>query len=255
MSEEILSLPPIPADRRVRYGDDASQFFDVYDAKPAARGLAVMVHGGFWRAKYDLLHASHLCAALAAAGFACANLEYRRVGNGGGWPASLDDIRAGVERASSVLNTANVLGATPVVLGHSAGGHLALRVGSELPAIKGVVALAPCADLDLAYQLHLSNDAVVEFIGGTPKQRKQGYAAADASRHAARVPRILVHGTNDDVVPISLSRFFMARRKHDKPRPELIELAGADHFDLIDPRSRAWSTVVGAVERLSQKKS
>ncbi len=244
MPTDILEQPPVAGDRRVAYGRDPSQFYDLFGPRGARRGLAVMIHGGFWRAKYDLQHASHACVALAEAGFAVVNLEYRRAGNGGGWPATLDDVRAGITHATGSI------GGAPIVLGHSAGGHLALRVAAEIPTISGAVGLAPAADLQLCYQLHLSNDAVVDFLGGTPTEKPAVYAAADAARTAAAVPRLILHGTKDDVVPIELSRSFMAQRRDDKPKPELIEL-DCNHFEPIDPRSVAWKEVIEAVERLT----
>lgn len=245
MPRDILAVRPVPADQRVPYGDDASQFLDLYVAKGKRRGSAAFIHGGFWRAKYDLLHASHICAALANAGIATANLEYRRAGNGGGWPATLEDLKRALVAARQHLPS------DAVVLGHSAGGHLALRVASEagLP-MRGAVGLAPAADLQLCYDLHLSHDAVVEFLGGTPENAAAQYAAADAKRHASSLRRVLIHGTADAVVPIALSRSFLSARAGDSPRPELVELAGVDHFALIDPESAAFQTVFAKVQEL-----
>jgi acetyl esterase/lipase len=244
MPRDILAVPPVPADQRVPYGDDPSQFLDLFTVQGKPRGAAAFIHGGFWRAKYDLTHASHLCAGLARAGIATASLEYRRSGNGGGWPATFDDLKAALTAARQHLPS------NPVVLGHSAGGHLALRLASAKVAMKGAIGLAPCADLQMAYHLHLSNDAVVEFLGGTPATAPGQYSAADAKLHPALLPRILVHGTADDVVPIALSQSFVSARVKDTPKPELIELAGTDHFALIDPEAEAFKTVLGSVERL-----
>jgi len=259
MSRDITAAPPIPADQRIAYGADTSQFFDLFlpasKAKPRESaaglisGLVVMIHGGFWRAKYDLAHVSHLCAALAAAGIATASLEYRRVGNGGGWPATFEDVRAGLAAVRKHF------AAAPAVIGHSAGGHLALCLAAdpqreETPAMKGVVALAPVADLQLAYALHLSNDAVVHFLGGTPSERPDAYAAADAARHASAIPRTLIHGTHDDVVPIALSQSYVEQRRADRGQLELVELADASHFDLIDPLAPAFKVVLESVLRL-----
>jgi acetyl esterase/lipase len=149
---------------RIHYCGDASQFFELWHPEQAVAGCVVFIHGGFWRAKYDLSHASAFCAALAARGIVTANLEYRRVGQpGGGWPGAFEDVVAGFKTASEHL------GRAPVVVGHSAGGHLALRLSSEPVVLKAVVALAPVADLRLAYQLNLSNGAVGEFLGGAPE--------------------------------------------------------------------------------------
>src|SRR2546423_15012853 len=96
-SEDILSLVPPKADARVAYGSDANQFVDLRLPKgTGAHALAIVIHGGFWRAKYDLGYAGHLSAALTAKGIATANLEFRRGGNAGrGWPGTFSDVRGG----------------------------------------------------------------------------------------------------------------------------------------------------------------
>jgi acetyl esterase/lipase len=248
MARDVSEIPPIVADERIAYGkDEANQFFDLWRpmGKPT-RGAAIVIHGGFWRAKYDLSHASHMCAALARAGIATASLEYRRVGNpGGGWPGTFEDVVAGYNAA------AKFLGATKAIaIGHSAGGHLALRMASEAVQMNGVVALAPVADLRAAYELHLSNDAVVEFLGGTPGLIPTIYDDACASKHASKVQRILVHGTADEVVPLNLSVQFMQARSLDVRRATLVSIPGADHMELIDPESTAWPIVMEAVGEL-----
>lgn len=238
MSEEILSLAPQPADRRVFYGEDPSQFFDLFTPAEFS-AIAVVIHGGFWRAKYDLLHTSHMCAALARSGLAVANLEYRRVGNGGGWPASYDDVRAGLAAVRRELGAQK----KTIVLGHSAGGHLALRLAADEPWLSGVIALAPVAVLRTAFDLDLSNGAVAEFLGGTPAEIPEAYEAACASRHPASVQRILLHGSSDEIVPLSMSREFEVARQQDPGTVWFMKLDECDHFDLIDPESRAWPIV------------
>jgi acetyl esterase/lipase len=242
MKRDITELAPVPAEKRIRYGEEPSQFFDVFLPRTKRLlGAAMMIHGGFWRAKYDLLHTSHLCAALAEAGIAVANLEYRRVGEaGGGWPGSYEDVLAGFDRVAHEFST------SLVVLGHSAGGHLALRMAVDRnPA--GVVALAPVADLEMAYRLNLSNGAAAEFVGGTPQSQPERFEAADPMRHSSDARRTLLHGTNDDVVPISLSESFLRARVVDPGEVRLARIEGADHFDVIDPQSEAWRIVVGSV--------
>ncbi len=95
-SDDILSLAPPRADARVAYGGDSNQFLDLRVPKTGKAAWAgYRIHGGYWRAKYDLGYMGHLCAALTAKGIATANLEYRRVGNaGGGWPGTFADMRA-----------------------------------------------------------------------------------------------------------------------------------------------------------------
>ena len=243
MSRDITAIPPVPANRRVHYGDEPAQYFDLYlPATQPVRGAAMMIHGGFWRARYDLLHASHLCAALAANGVAVANLEYRRVGEpGGGWPGTFHDVIAGFESVQKDL------GSQVVVLGHSAGGHLALRLAVDRDPL-GVVALAPVADLRRAYELNLSNGAVVEFLGGSPASAPDFYRDADAISHKSAVGRILLHGTQDDTVPIELSRNFVAARAGDPGEVQLRAIENTGHFEFIDPESLEWSVVLETVK-------
>ena len=239
MSEDILLLPPEPAERRVFYGEDANQFFDVW-CPANASATVLVIHGGFWRAQYDLRHISHMCAAFAKSGLAVASLEYRRVGQaGGGWPGSYEDVRAGFAAARRELGEEKKM----IAIGHSAGGHLALRLAIDAPELSGVIALAPVAVLKTAHDLNLSNGAVAEFLGGTPEQVPEIYETACPSRHAASVQRILLHGTNDDTIPLAMSREFDLARQEDPGTVWFMKLDDVDHFDLIDPESRAWPIV------------
>src|SRR6266404_1331099 len=202
-SDDILSLVPPKADARVAYGSDANRVVDL--RMPMGKGphaLAIVIHGGFWRAKYDLGYAGHLCAALTAKGIATANLEYRRVGNaGGGWPGTFADVRAGYQ---FLLQNAQQYGFDArrvLAIGHSAGSQLGLCLAARESGVKAVVSLAGVVDLQRAYGLHLSNDAVVEFLGGTPAEVGDHYKEADPMKVAIAARQWLVHGAVDDVVP------------------------------------------------------
>jgi acetyl esterase/lipase len=233
---------------RIPYGIDASQFFELWHPEQAVAGFAVFVHGGFWRAKYDLSHANPFCAALAARGIITANLEYRRVGQpGSGWPGTFEDVAAGLKAALKHV------GSAAVVVGHSAGGHLALRLASEPVPLKAVIALAPVSNLRLAYELNLSNGAVVEFLGGTPEAMSGRYDEACASTHASSARRVIVHGTRDEDVPIDITRAFIRARQNDPEPPSLLEIPDAGHMDLIDPQSPVGLTVIDLVARLARE--
>jgi acetyl esterase/lipase len=243
-----------PADGRVSYGESASQFVDFrFPAAPGVGPLAVMIHGGFWRAKYDLLPAGHLCRALARSGFATANVEYRRVGEpGGGWvgqecSGTLEDVRRAVQFARRHAARFRGDPHRPIVLGHSAGGHLALWLAGEIADLAGVVALAPVASLRLAWELHLGNGAVGEFLQGSPAEVPGRYQAADPAGRPSAVPRILIHGTADEIVPIELSREYVRLRQCDPAPVKLVELPAGDHFDVVDPQSQFHETVLGEV--------
>ncbi len=256
MPEDVLSRTPPPADRRLAYGRDENQFLDL--RLPAGRGphpVVLNLHGGFWRSRYDLGHAGELCAALTRKGVATCNLEYRRVGNaGGGWPGTFDDVQAGFRFLSTIAAAQALDLARVVLIGHSAGGHLALWLAARLGAAKtsglrGVVALAAVSDLQQAWELHLSNDAVVGLLGGTPKEVAEHYAEASPMELPIAVPQRLIHGAEDEIVPIAMSRAYVAR-KAPREDARLVEPPHCDHFDLIDPQSKAWPRVEAAVLEL-----
>src|ERR1700676_3815391 len=261
MSDDILNLPPPPADIRLAYGPDPNEFLDL--RLPAAKEkskspfpVVINIHGGFWRAKYNLDHAGHFCAALTARGLATANLEYRRVGNdGGGWPGTFSDIRSAYNFVLQNARTHNLDSTRIVVAGHSAGGQLALCLAAHEPAVRGLVSLAGVVDLQRAYELHLSNDAVVEFLRGTPAQVPDHYNEADPRKLSiAQARQRLIHGLSDDIVPPPFTRDSVAAKKkragEKKDDAQLLEIPGASHFDLIDPRTPAWKQVQQTILQL-----
>lgn len=243
--DDILSLAPPKADARAAYGSDENQFVDLRLPKQKGpHALAIVIHGGYWRAKYDLEHAGHLCAALTTKGIATANLEYRRVGNaGGGWPGTFSDIRAGYQFLTQNARKYEFDARRVAVVGHSAGGQLALCLAAHEAGVKAVVSLAGVVDLQRAYQLHLSNDAVVEFLGGTPAEVADHYREADPMKLAIGARQWLVHGAADDVVPLAFSREYVIAKQKMREDARLVEIAGAGHFEVVDPRSAAWKDV------------
>src|SRR5271166_992004 len=258
MSEDILSRHPPPADARVRYGQDPNQFIDLrlpVSKDKKSLPVVINIHGGFWRAKYNLDHAGHLCAALTARGYATANVEYRRVGNdGGGWPGTFADIRSAYQFVIQNAQKNNFDVRRIVVMGHSAGGQLALCLAGHEARVTRVVSLAGVVDLQRAYQLHLSNDAVVEFLRGTPTEVPDHYREADPMQLSIRKARQwLIHGSADDTVPPVFGRDYVAAKQkrmgEAREDTQLLEIAGADHFDLIDPKSNAWKQVEDIVHR------
>lgn len=257
MSEDILNLPPPPPDKRVAYGSDPNQFIDLrFPSKPhqGFMPLAINIHGGFWRAKYSLDHAGHLCAALSARGIATANVEYRRVGNeGGAWPGTFADIRSAHQFLLQKAHDYSFDPGRVIVIGHSAGGQLVVCLAAHEKAVTRVISLAGVVNLQRAFELHLSNNAVVEFLRGTPSEVPDHYREADPMGLAIPQARQwLIQGSTDDVVPPSLSRDYVAAKQKRVPKEDvhLLEIEGAGHFDLIDPRSAAWQQVEETVARL-----
>lgn len=247
--EDILSQPaPLP-DQRVAYGADPNQFLEV--RLPHGKGphpVLLNIHGGYWRAKYDLAHAGHLCEALRAAGVATFNAEYRRVGNdGGGWPGTFADIRSAYRFVRQEASRFHLDVRRLAVMGHSAGGQLALCLVAHESSLRQAISLAGVVDLRKAFARHLSNDAVVEFLGGKPTEVAEHYREADPMElKITHARQWLLHGSEDDTVPPEFSRSY-AEQKKGRERVELVEIAHAGHFDLIDPGSEAFKQVKAAV--------
>lgn len=233
-------------DAVVRYAPHPDGILDVH--LPPGRGpnpLVVLVHGGFWKQAYDRRHNRPLARALVAQGYVVAAPEYRRVGPGGtgGWPATVEDVDTVAARVHDLLAGLGVTVATTTYLGHSAGGHLVLWLADQGHRVDRVVALAPVGDLRAAQAAGLGEGAVAAFLGGTADQVPAAYEAADPMTRLGphTAPEVVVlHGTDDDVVPIGNSRGLAAAHRE----VDLRELDRVEHFGLIDPASRAWPAVL-----------
>jgi dipeptidyl aminopeptidase/acylaminoacyl peptidase len=227
-----------------RYGSHPEQVADLrLPDTPEPHRLAVVVHGGFWRAAFTRANTAALAVDLARRGWATLNVEYRRVGCGGGVPLTLDDLTAAI-----ALGVERVRPDGAIVLGHSAGGHLALWAGT-LPGVGAAVSLAGIADLTRAAHDGIGDGAAVEFAGGTPEERPEAYVLADPMRRLpTRVPTLLVHGDADDRVPVEHSRRYAAAAAG---ACELLELPGVGHFEPIDPRTDVWAEIAARIERLA----
>ena len=220
---------------RRTYGAHGDQWIDVRDAHDP-RAVVVVLHGGFWRARYgaDLMDA--LCGDLARRGYSAWNVEYRRVRAGGGWPSTFDDVEAATRAAGAA-------GRPLVTLGHSAGGHLALWAGARCGAALAV-AQAGVTDLREAWQRGLSSRAAGELLGGSPDELPERYdAASPAALLPLGVRQLIVHGRRDDVVPPEMSRAYVRRAREAGDEIELVE-CDEGHFECLEPASESWAAIV-----------
>jgi len=222
-----------------------------------------VIHGGFWQYAYDLKHIGSLCTALTNKGIVTCNLEYRRIGNsGGGWPGTFQDVSLSTDQIMETMSSdPHVDVARAAVIGHSAGGHLALWLasGHRVPKASPLrsaqkhrlvraVSLAGVCDLRTAWKQRLGNGAVAKLMGGTPDQYPERFDAASPIELLPSGSRqVLIHGADDDIVPFSQSEKFVERAEQLGERPTLVKLNGVGHFELIDPESYIWSTVARAV--------
>jgi acetyl esterase/lipase len=268
MSQDILELPAPPQGERIAYGAAAFQFGEL--RLPQGEGLhpvVIVIHGGFWRAAYDIEHISHLCVALNNVGFATWGLEYRRIGNpGGAWPGTFQDIAAGADHLRSIAAPYKLDLNRVIAAGHSAGGHLALWLAarSRMPEntvlyaaaplpLRGVISLAGVADLQRAYELGLSNSAVGELLGGSPTSVPERYrCASPIELLPLHISQRIIHGALDTVVPIEISQRYATKAKASGDDVELITLQDTEHFELIDPRTKQFEVVRQTVAELLQ---
>jgi len=234
---------------RITYGDDPSQWVDLHVPEGASRGLVVVIHGGFWKAQYGAEYGEPLAADLLDRGWTTANVEYRRVGNGGGYPATLDDIHAAIGAVAADA-------AGPVVaLGHSAGGHLATWAGARLrfdrwadgPALTHVVSQAGVLDLRAAVADHLGDDAAPAFLGDAGET---AYDRADPlTQVPLDVPVWAVHARDDDTVPFGQAEAYVDAATRAGAEATLVEVAGG-HFGVIDTSRSAWAACVEVLDSI-----
>ena len=244
-----------PAPEHVeRYGAHADALIDLYlPAQSAADApLAVLFHGGFWKARFDRTHLRPMAVALRARGWAVALPEYRRVGGApgleGGYPTTFDDALQAALALPALLARRGMQPRHTRIAGHSAGGHLALWLASQTQVqADRVVALAPVADLRAAAVQNLGDGAVQALLGGLPEQQPARYAATDVAERLHSSPKreiVIVHGQDDDRVPIGNLRGLIERH----PWISLHTLAGTEHFALVDPLLHPWPVVCAALE-------
>ncbi len=244
--------------RTISYGPLPDQVGDLYlpdSGRPAGRLPAAW---GILALPWGRDHIAPIAADLARRGFAVWNLEYRR-GAAGGWPATFEDVGAGIDHLAELAERGVSFDLNRVtVVGHSAGGHLALWSawrardegsdgGHHQPKrvrISAAVGLAPVADLRLAYELRCGGGAVESFLGGSPEQ----VPAAIARRRPPRCCRWASRncsstGARDEDVPIEISRSLSPAAAAAGDEACLIELADAAHMDFVDPATEAHATL------------
>jgi len=241
--------PDGPGEGRFDYGTDSSQYGELYLPAGTPRGVVVVIHGGFWKAEYDLSLGRPLATSLAAQGWAAWNIEYRRIGNGpgggGGTPATFDDVSAAIDTLADL----GVDTSTVVTLGHSAGGHLAAWAASrgrdggwpDRVPVTHVISQAGVLDLVASERDGLGGGAAAALLGHVPGPEDAAYDPMQ--QVPLEQPLWCVHGTADTTVPIGQSGAYVSAATAAGAQAELVAVDG-DHFVVIDTTSTAWSEVL-----------
>jgi acetyl esterase/lipase len=252
-----------PSRQRHFYGPDPSQFGDLYlPARPRRAGTIALFHGGWWGPKYGADNLDGAAADLSRRGWAVWNIEYRRIGLGGGYPDTLADAAAAIDYLAT-LEDAGTDGV--VAIGHSAGGHLAVWAAgrAKLPAgapgaapmveLAQVISLAGVLDLSAAARAKIGNGAATGLMGGGPGEFPERYAVADPLLQVP-IPAVVrcVHSRSDDRVPFAQSVTYTQAATALGQDARLIEVEGT-HFSIADPSSTAWPSVLTAVEELAKE--
>jgi acetyl esterase/lipase len=234
-----------PAAERVGYGKDDQQHVELRRPKGTSKGTVVLIHGGYWQAGYGADLMVPMATAFTALGYATWNVEYRRVGSGGGFPTTLEDVAAAIDRLA-----AEHLGPAMVV-GHSAGGHLAAWAasrtartpgGAPVTPLTSAVSLSGLLDLSAAAQAPESASPTIALMGGTPARVPSSYAVADPTLLVpAPCPVVACQADDDQVVPSDQARRYVTAATAAGGRATFQSLPG-DHFAIIDPEAAAFAT-------------
>ena len=263
--QDVARLPVAPADHRIAYGPDAMQFGDLRLPKGSGpHPLAIIVHGGCWLAAFaDLQLMAPLSDALTRAGVATWNIEFRSVDQpGGGWPNTLLDVGSAVDYSRELAAQHPIDLKRVVIVGHSAGGHLAqwaagrhrLSENSALfsknaLSVSGTIGLAAISDLQR--YLHESagcGKSIPRLLGGSPSEVPERYRqASPAEMLPLHVKQVLIIGAQDTIVRPEHNRTFAETARKSGDDVQLLVLEGAAHFDVIAPNSTAWPTIEAAV--------
>jgi acetyl esterase/lipase len=233
------------------YGELPDQVCELF--LPSGAGphpVCVVVHGGYWRAQYDRSLMSGICDDLAAHGLAAWNIEYRRVGGGGGWPATFDDVAAGVDALADIGAPLDL--SRLVAVGHSAGGHLALwaaartTLPNEAPGasprvtIRAAVSQAGVLDLTLASSLMPSSTPTRALLGDPTTHFDRYVLASPRERLPLGIPQLVLHGDRDDTVSVRIATSYATAARHAGDPCELRILTQTGHFEHIEAGTEAW---------------
>jgi len=266
--EDYIALKAIKPDHHISYGKHPEQFGELY--LPQSSGpysVIILIHGGCWRAQYGLSQLGSLSKALTTLGFAVWNIEFRRLGNGGGWPITFEDVSLGADFLRSIAEKYSLDLSSVSAMGHSAGGHLALwlagryhlptssQLFSKTPLkLKSIVSLAGIPDLVEGVNQIICRGACQELLGDLPDKFPERYH--QASPHyllPLNIPQWHLVGEHDPIVPVNyLEPYIETASQQDDVHFEIIPDIG--HFEMVMPDTISWNSIKHAVLRIAHEK-
>ncbi|MCM3575343.1 alpha/beta hydrolase [Mesobacillus subterraneus] len=250
----------------ISYGEHQSQFGvlrlpESSDPCP----VIVLIHGGFWQSKYNIEENTPIAEDLTRRGYATWNIEYRRLGEElEGWNSIFNDVIAAINHFSIIKDSYHIDLSNVTVIGHSAGGHLALWLASRINAsktdgvfdeiaipIQKILSLAGVTDLKNMWEIHEQkgiNSPVAALLGGAPQEVPNRYKMSSPIELLPfEVEQVLIHGELDRHVPVDLSKNYFQRALEKGDKVKLVVLPDIEHFKIIDPSSSAWDIVVDLI--------
>ncbi len=261
--EDYTNLAVVKADHRIDYGKHPEQFAELYLPKQSNKQkhpVIILIHGGCWRAQFGLSQLGLLSQSLSKLGFAVYNLEFRRLGNGGGWPITFEDVALGADYLQKIAQQYSLDLSNITTMGHSAGGHLALwlagrhhlpddsplRHDSPLPIHKAI-SLAGIPDLEAGVAQNICRGACEELVGGLPNNVPERYQqASPINLLPLNIPQVHLVGELDPIVPVEyLKPYIETAKRHDKVQFEVIPDIG--HFEMVMPDTLAWEFIKKAL--------
>lgn len=249
---------------RIAWGANKFQFADLYrpNNHDGPLPVVIMIHGGCWSSVYGLDFQAGLAGALAERGFAVWNIEYRSLGNGGEWPVMFTDVAAAADFLPSIAEQYQLDVSTVTVIGHSAGGHLALWLASrgQIPAgnalyqpqplaIDGVISLAGIGDLTSRACGASARRILDGNIITTTEYQARLAIASPIRLLPTNVSTLLLSGNLDSIVPPNLAEVYVSAAQLAGDDSEHLTITGADHFDLIDPAFMDMTLLEDALNR------
>lgn len=241
-------------------GDPTQNWGDLY--LPAGRHtadsvpLAVLIHGGSWKDNLSATSMDNLARDLSDRGMAVYNIEYRRIGSGGGWPTTFTDVDSALAHVVELAQLHPQLDLNEVVVaGYSAGAQLGTwaathppQVGEPGQLIRPERVVSISGPLDMRYSTNVGSQTIPTALGGTPMEVSERYAQVSPIENLnPDIPVTAFHGTDDAHVPAENSQRYIARLEQLGGEGTLVLAHGEDHVSLMKKGSPWYGQILEAI--------